>query len=154
RVPRPLGKPSPLNLSLLEHPMNIFTTRTPQAGAPRSLTPPFALSSALAGAGCGPKADDGAGDCGEVSELNAERTATTSSSTDGSSSSDSTDTSTSGTTDGTTGSTTDTSGGSGFVASDMGAGCGTMCNIWMDDCPEDEKCTSVACEIGSNSWDS
>jgi hypothetical protein len=43
-----------------------------------------------------------------------------------------------------------------FVDSDMmDASCGAECNIWdPEDCPEGEKCTSVACEVGSGSWDS
>jgi hypothetical protein len=32
--------------------------------------------------------------------------------------------------------------------------CGVGCDIWSEaDCPEGEKCTAVACEVGSNSWD-
>ena len=49
--------------------------------------------------------------------------------------------------------TTDTTDG-GFVSTDMIMGCGTECDIWNPaDCPTGEKCTAVACEIGSNAWD-
>ena len=51
--------------------------------------------------------------------------------------------------------TTDTTDTSTFVNNDMSAGCGTECDIWNPtECAEGEKCTAVACEIGSNSWDS
>jgi hypothetical protein len=55
--------------------------------------------------------------------------------------------------------TTDPSsdGGSDFVPDASGGdlGCGQECDIWNPgDCPDGEKCTMVACEIGSNSWDS
>ena len=44
---------------------------------------------------------------------------------------------------------------SGFVPDGEGMSCGAECDIWNpDDCPEGEKCTSVACEVGSGSWDS
>ena len=43
---------------------------------------------------------------------------------------------------------------SGFVGSDMAESCGTICDIWgVDDCPEGEKCTAVACEDASEVWD-
>ncbi len=33
--------------------------------------------------------------------------------------------------------------------------CGAECDIWAEgDCPEGEKCTSVACDVGSTAWDS
>ena len=33
--------------------------------------------------------------------------------------------------------------------------CGQQCDIWnSDDCPEGEKCTAVACEVGGSAWDS
>lgn len=43
-----------------------------------------------------------------------------------------------------------------FVPNDISAGspCGTECDAWnLEDCPEGEKCTAVACEIGSTAWD-
>jgi len=42
-----------------------------------------------------------------------------------------------------------------FIDMDDDVPCGTQCDIWNpDDCVEGEKCTSVACAIGGNSWDS
>jgi hypothetical protein len=36
-----------------------------------------------------------------------------------------------------------------------GSSCGEECDIWNpDDCPAGEKCTAVACEVGSSAWDS
>ena len=61
-------------------------------------------------------------------------------------------TSTDPTTDGGTDSTA-TSGG--FVPDGGGASCGEECDIWNpNDCPEGEKCTAVACEVGGSAWDS
>ena len=38
---------------------------------------------------------------------------------------------------------------------DDGGMCGDECDIWAEsDCMDGEKCTSVACEVGSTSWDS
>lgn len=74
------------------------------------------------------------------------------------------DDSTGGSEDETTGNPTSSSGdgdgdsgGTIFVDStdDGGPDCGEQCDIWAEgDCPEGEKCTAVACEVGSNSWDS
>jgi hypothetical protein len=49
------------------------------------------------------------------------------------------------------------SGGSFYGGGDWGSGneCGDECDIWaQNDCPEGQKCTAVACEIGSSAWDS
>jgi hypothetical protein len=48
--------------------------------------------------------------------------------------------------DGTTGS---------FVAfvGDGDGDCGTECDPWAQDCPAGEKCTAVACDVGSTAWD-
>lgn len=78
---------------------------------------------------------------------------TSDASTDSSSSSSSTDSTSA--TDTTDSGTTSSSTSSGFVDNDTTMGCGTMCNIWNPtECPDGEKCTAVACEIGSNAWDS
>lgn len=60
------------------------------------------------------------------------------------------------TTDTTDTDMTTTTSDSGFVNADAsGPSCGEECDIWNPgDCGEGQKCTSVACEIGSNSWDS
>jgi hypothetical protein len=49
----------------------------------------------------------------------------------------------------------DGDGGETFVPSETGdTGCGTECNIWAEnECPEGEKCTAVACEVGGTAWD-
>jgi hypothetical protein len=50
---------------------------------------------------------------------------------------------------------TSTTDPGGFVPDGGGASCGEECDIWNPgDCPDGEKCTSVACEVGSNAWDS
>jgi hypothetical protein len=62
-----------------------------------------------------------------------------------------TTTTTSGGTDGTTGG----DDGQGFVPDGGGASCGEECDIWNPmDCPDGEKCTAVACEVGGSAWDS
>jgi hypothetical protein len=60
-------------------------------------------------------------------------------------------------TGGTSGATTTTTGmtSGNFVTSDSAVSCGTMCDPWMaNNCPAGEKCTAVACEVGSTAWDS
>lgn len=48
-----------------------------------------------------------------------------------------------------------TDGSSGFVWHDYSNECGTTCDIWnWGDCPDGQKCTAVACEVGSSAWDS
>lgn len=43
----------------------------------------------------------------------------------------------------------------GFVPDGGGMSCGEECDIWnWDDCPEGQKCTAVACEVGGSAWDS
>ena len=129
--------------------MNMFKTLLESH---RGLFSVLALSVALTA--CTSKdSTDEEGDGGEVSETNTDESAdgTTAATTGGT-----TDGTTGGTTGGTTDGTTGDTSGSGFVASDTMMSCGTMCNIFSatNDCPDGEKCTSVACEIGSNAWDS
>ena len=110
----------------------------------------FGLSLSLTACG-----DDAGSDGGTTTaDATSSSTDTNADSTDGTESS-AEDTTTTSTTDATdTASETTNSGG--FVESDMmDASCGAECDIWNpDDCPEGEKCTSVACEVGSGSWDS
>jgi hypothetical protein len=109
----------------------------------RSTLTTTALLGILMTYGCGSpqgESDDGAGVTTAI---------TTTSGTD--------DTTTSTGDDAETGEDSSDSGSSGGIIPDGGPGgmCGTECDIWAeDDCPTGEKCTSVACEIGSNSWDS
>lgn len=45
--------------------------------------------------------------------------------------------------------------GSDFVNVDAGPGCGEPCDIWdWGGCPDGQKCSAVACEVGSTYWDS
>ncbi len=54
-----------------------------------------------------------------------------------------------------TSSTDSTDTTSGFVPDGGGNSCGEDCDIWEESpCEPGWKCTAVACEIGSNAWDS
>ena len=53
--------------------------------------------------------------------------------------------------------TTTSEGGAtdGFVNTDSSMSCGDSCDIWAaNDCSDGQKCTSVACAVGSTAWDS
>jgi hypothetical protein len=96
------------------------------------------------------------GGCGEEDDpgSTAEDTSTTTSTAD---TTDTSGTDTTGNNDTTeSGESGDTTtDGNTFVPDGEGMSCGAECDIWNpDDCPEGEKCTSVACEVGSGSWDS
>ncbi len=59
------------------------------------------------------------------------------------------------TSEGSSGGETESDTGGSFFPDMGGDGCGAMCDIWSeDDCPSGQKCTAVACEVGSLSWDS
>ena len=95
--------------------------------------------------------EDAGSDTGsESAEASATSATSNDDSTDGTESSDSSTTADATDTD------AETTNSGGFVDQDMmDMSCGAECDIWdPDDCPEGEKCTSVACEVGSGSWDS
>lgn len=123
------------------------------------LTGPFLVSTLVVGA-CG--SEDGEVDTsgsvsGPSSDDDSSGTDSTAADSDASATDDSATASASATdSDTDSSSATDTNSSSGIVQEDMGGGgCGTMCDIWTPgDCPEGEKCTAVACEVGSFSWDS
>ena len=52
------------------------------------------------------------------------------------------------------GSESDESSDSGDFVPNIDVGLPNSCSPMAQDCPEGEKCTSVACEVGSGSWDS
>jgi hypothetical protein len=116
----------------------------------KALTPLLAF--ALLIPACG-ESDDGSGDTANQSGTTSSTGTTGSDETmagdDTGTDSNNMDEST--TTDPTDGTTTMNT----FVPDGGGASCGEECDIWNpDDCPDGEKCTSVACEVGSNAWDS
>ena len=54
-----------------------------------------------------------------------------------------------------TSSTESSSTDDGGWVPDAGEPCGESCHVWsLDECPTGQKCTWVACEVGSSSWDS
>ncbi len=92
----------------------------------------------------GEAGEAGEGEAGDTSEASSSATSVTS-----------TTTSATGSTDDSSSTSADGSTTSSFVNNDTTMGCGTECNIWAPtECPDGEKCTAVACEVGSNAWDS